>query len=127
MLELINKRIEFLFDREHTIGHAFFISMKNEGKNTIGNLSSIFKKSILPLLQEYFYDDYEKIRLVLGDDGKTDEKYQFIQKMEVRPRDIFHSSIGLENSPMYSLNEDAFGYISSYKDSFSSDEDNTEE
>ena len=62
MLEVINKRIEYLFDREHMIGHAFFTCLKGE-EATIHNLSIIFRKSIIPLLQEYFYEDYSKIRI----------------------------------------------------------------
>ena len=53
MLECMNKRIEFLFDREHTFGHAFFLGLKDEP--TIENLAGIFKKSIIHLLQEYVY------------------------------------------------------------------------
>ena len=68
MLNTINKRIEYLYDREHTIGHAFFTGL-NE-KSTVKDLANIFRKSIIPLLQEYFYEDYSKIMLVLGDDGK---------------------------------------------------------
>lgn len=74
MLECMNKRIEFLFDREHTFGHAFFLGLKDEP--TIENLASIFKKAIIPLLQEYFYEDYSKIMLVLGDNGKTQDAHQ---------------------------------------------------
>ena len=62
MLKTINDRIEYLYDRDHTIGHAYFIDVAD-----IGTLANVFKNKILPLLQEYFYDDWEKIRLVLGD------------------------------------------------------------
>ncbi|MEO9480268.1 MAG: AAA family ATPase [Maribacter dokdonensis] len=63
VLTAINERIEVLLDRDHTIGHSYFIKL--ESGNTEG-LSSIFKNNIIPLLQEYFYNDYEKIALVLG-------------------------------------------------------------
>ncbi|WP_459887485.1 McrB family protein [Campylobacter concisus] len=72
MLKTINERIEYLYDRDHTIGHAYFMSLK--GGADIEELASIFKNKILPLLQEYFYDDWEKIRLVLGDNGFIKEK-----------------------------------------------------
>ena len=65
MLKTINDRIEYLYDRDHTIGHAYFI-----GVTDMGTLANVFKNRILPLLQEYFYDDWEKIRLVLGDSQK---------------------------------------------------------
>ena len=61
MLKIINERITFLYDREHTIGHAFFTKLKDSPN--IATLASIFRKSIIPLLQEYFYEDYQKIQV----------------------------------------------------------------
>ena len=115
ILDVINRRIEFLFDREHTIGHAFFTSLKNDNSNSIERLAAIFKNSIIPLLQEYFYDDYEKIRLVLGDNHKKDEQFQFIKKVNIVPKELFGESIRLESTALYSLNEDALGKIESYQ------------
>lgn len=54
MLEIINQRIECLYDREHTIGHAYFMPLKENP--TIKVLASIFENKIIPLLQEYFYE-----------------------------------------------------------------------
>ena len=115
VLDIINRRIEFLFDREHTIGHAFFTSLKNGDSNSIERLADIFKNSIIPLLQEYFYDDYERIRLVLGDNHKKDEQFQFIKKVNIEPKDLFGESIRLESTALYSLNEDALSKIESYQ------------
>ena len=115
ILDIINRRIEFLFDREHTIGHAFFTSLKNEDSNSIKRLANIFRNSIIPLLQEYFYDDYEKIRLVLGDNHKKDEQFQFIKKVNIEQKELFGESIRLESTDFYSLNEDALGKIESYQ------------
>lgn len=120
ILSLINRRIEFLFDREHTIGHAFFTPLKEEGMNTIENLAGIFRNSIIPLLQEYFYEDYEKIRLVLGDDGKENETFQFITKEKLKPQELFSSTFGLEETMSYAINEEAFTKIESYRGIFPS-------
>ncbi len=74
LLESINNRIEFLLDREHTIGHAYCIDVK-----TLEDLKSVFAKKIIPLLQEYFYEDYAKIDAVLNGNGmiKVDEEITF--------------------------------------------------
>ena len=62
LLAKINERIEFLLDRDHTIGHSYFISVTSKNE-----LCEVFRDKIIPLLQEYFYNDWEKIQLVLGD------------------------------------------------------------
>lgn len=67
MLEVMNERITMLYDREHTIGHAYLLPLRKSP--SVEKLADIFKRRIIPLLQEYFYDDYEKISLVLGDNG----------------------------------------------------------
>ncbi|WP_283794988.1 McrB family protein [Campylobacter jejuni] len=61
LLKAINTRIEYLLDREKTIGHAFFISVEN-----LESLKKVFKNKIIPLLQEYFYNDYALIDAVLN-------------------------------------------------------------
>ena len=69
LLSTINERIEFLLDREHTIGHSYFLNI-----SSFEDLISVFKNSIMPLLTEYFYDDFEKIKLVLRDNGFINSK-----------------------------------------------------
>ncbi|EPZ2635824.1 McrB family protein [Campylobacter jejuni] len=64
LLKAINTRIEYLLDREKTIGHAFFISVEN-----LESLKKVFKNRIIPLLQEYFYNDYALIDAVLNKNG----------------------------------------------------------
>lgn len=61
LLHTINYRIELLLDKDHQIGHSYFLPVE-----TIYDLKSVFKNKIIPLLQEYFYGDYGKIGLVLG-------------------------------------------------------------
>ena len=116
MLEKINERITFLYDSEHTIGHAFFTKLKDDP--TIETLASIFEKSIIPLLQEYFYEDYQKIQLVLGDNGKTDPSTKFILDEEVKVKNIFKGDatdvIDLPEKK-YTINKEAFLNIESYK------------
>ena len=118
MLQTINKRIEFLYDREHTIGHAFFMGLKAEP--TIEKLASIFSKSVIPLLQEYFYEDYQKIQLVLGDNAKKDEDgdIKFIKDKKVVAKDIFVGNVeDVIDLPekSYSINSEALFNIESYK------------
>lgn len=87
MLDKMNKRIELLYDREHMIGHSYFMRLKEKGSN-LKDLSDIFLNEIIPLLQEYFFDDYEKIILVLADNQKAQNE-RFISKEDVDTDDLF--------------------------------------
>lgn len=112
ILQTINRRIEALYDREHTIGHAYFMPLKV--KSDIDTLADIFKNKIIPLLQEYFYDDYEKIRLVLGDNQK--EKVgipQFILREQTKAEELFGPAVSDEiefsgGKYTYSINKGLF-------------------
>ncbi|WP_077858946.1 AAA family ATPase [Clostridium sp. BL-8] len=86
LLKVINKRIEFLFDRDHTIGHAFFI----KDNLSFDGIVEIMNKKVIPLLQEYFYGDFEKIELILGGAGKPGDNNYFISKEEVNPGMLFN-------------------------------------
>ena len=66
ILQTINSRIEALLDRDHTIGHSYFFKVK-EAEDKEEALKQVFKDNIIPLLQEYFYGDYSRIGLVLGE------------------------------------------------------------
>jgi 5-methylcytosine-specific restriction endonuclease McrBC GTP-binding regulatory subunit McrB len=114
MLDTINERIEFLFDREHTIGHAYFTCLSEEP--TIEKLARIFKNSIIPLLQEYFYEDYSKIQLVLGDNAK-ENKYKFILDTDMKSKYIFKGNPDIDDLPekKYSIQNSSFNEAESYK------------
>lgn len=114
MLSRMNKRIAVLYDREHTIGHAYFIPLRDNP--TIEQLAEIFENAIVPLLQEYFYEDYEKIRLVLGDNNKDNKDEQFIVAVENDYNELFGSTdIGFDDSVTYEINRAAFDKIEAYR------------
>lgn len=92
LLETLNQRIEVLYDREHTLGHAFFMPVKECVKQGDDNqafivLKSVFQNKIIPLLEEYFFEDWNKIRLVLADNQKAEnaqlEDLQFISEQKL--------------------------------------------
>ncbi len=114
LLTRLNKRIAVLYDREHTIGHAYFMPLK--ASSTIETLAEIFANNIIPLLQEYFYEDYEKIRLVLGDNKKSDPAEQFIVAKENDYAELFGDvDVGLDDGCSYEINYDALKKIEAYR------------
>ncbi|AJI53552.1 McrB family protein [Francisella philomiragia] len=69
LLQELNQRIEILLDKDHLIGHSFFCGKSKE------DIPTVMQNEIVPLLEEYFYGDYEKIQLVLGNNNLSSEKY----------------------------------------------------
>ncbi len=95
MLDIMNKRIELLYDREHTLGHAIFMDLKESA--TVKCLQRIFENKVMPLLQEYFYDDYSKIASVLGAASKDFIEVKGSEKV------------------FWSLDDNAYGSLRFYK------------
>ena len=89
LLAVMNKRIRFLLDREHQIGHTYFMDVDD-----LESLAATFKNRIIPLLQEYFYDNWEKIDLVLNKNG-------FIEEIDI-PEDLRGSLVD-DNREVYEL------------------------
>lgn len=101
LLERINQRIEVLYDRDHSIGHAYFTGLAtvSDGNERFIALQSIFRTRVLPLLEEYFFEDWQKIRLVLADNQKP-QSAQFVTESEDQAgdlSDLFGSGHGLDN------------------------------
>ena len=118
MLKIMNRRIEALYDREHTLGHAFFMPLNNDGKATINQLESIFKNKIIPLLQEYFYEDYEKIMLVLGISTQNTDDSKFIS---VKSNDgLFKNNLDIDLNTTYQINNKAFENPENYRNIYGS-------
>ena len=125
LLKAINNRIEFLLDKDHLIGHSYFVNVK-----TFDDLKEIFKNSIMPLLQEYFYDDFEKIRFVLN--IKDNDKTNFIRKKEISKYFFDNIPEHLRNKfskkPIYEINKEAFNNYKNYQNIYlKEDEENKQE
>lgn len=84
VLTSINERIEFLLDRDHLIGHAYFVNAK-----TSSDIINTTKNKVIPLLQEYFYGDNEKVGMILGGIGSSKDDNYIIYKEENRAQNIF--------------------------------------
>lgn len=122
MLETINRRIELLYDRDHCIGHAYLtpLSLIGDQQERLATLGVIFQSKIIPLLEEYFFDDWRKIRLVLGDNQKSHARHQFVLELsqnEDLVAELFgdtHEMDSLLSRPRYEIQKSAFTDVESY-------------
>lgn len=121
LLERINERIEALYDRDHCIGHAYFTHLwrTTDGAQRFEALADTFRNRVLPLLEEYFFEDWRKIRLVLGDNQKPDSA-QFITASDAYEQalnDLFGDDHGLDSyttQRRHQLQASAFANPASY-------------
>lgn len=96
--EILNKRISVLLDRDHQIGHSYFIEEKYKDSN-VSELETIWFDSIIPLLNEYFYSDWEKLQALLGNAKK--DNTSFIKVVE---NVSFAKEYSCEESEMFDFN-----------------------
>ena len=104
LLKSMNKRIEYLYDRDHQIGHSYFMRLENSDE--IEKLKDIFRHEVLPLLQEYFYDDWKKIDIVLN-------KNKFLT-IEDRPK-MPNSDFVDNEKKLWSIDEKALNEPANYQ------------
>lgn len=81
LLRIINERLEFLADRDRLIGHAYFARVKS-----LEDLRIVFLRQVIPLLQEYFFDDWSRVELVLS---RGDGQSAFIRREPMDGRRLF--------------------------------------
>lgn len=112
LLEVMNQRIAVLLDRDHCIGHAYFMPLFETP--TLQKLADIFKQNIIPLLQEYFFEDWERIRWVLSDQSKAKDD-AFIVEDSTNLTELFPDvSNRLRPSQRWRVNDAAFGCRGAY-------------
>ncbi|CAG4892007.1 McrB family protein [Paraburkholderia saeva] len=121
ILSAINQRVEALYDRDHCIGHAYFTPLAKvpDGDERLVALQQVFSTRILPLLEEYFFEDWQKIRLVLADNQKL-EAARFVIESRDHEDDLarlFGGDHGLDSYAVkssYVIQEAAFSNPDAY-------------
>ena len=112
LLEVLNERIEALLDRDHCLGHAYFMPLRQTP--TLSKLGDIFRNQVLPLLQEYFFDDWQRIQWVLNDHRKAAD-FQFITGGSMDASDLFGPDVNVVRNPQaWTVNNGAFQRKDSY-------------
>lgn len=113
LLETLNARIEALLDREHVLGHAYFMPLKDA--QTMPVLAAIFRNKVLPLLQEYFFDDWQRIQWVLNDHRKAVEAHRFVQAQSLDMKALFGEDVTVSQQRSgWRINDKAFDLAESY-------------
>lgn len=106
LLRVMNQRIEVLLDKDHCLGHAYFVPLMVEA--SLAHLARIFRNQVIPLLQEYFFEDWQRIGWVLNDHRKAAGD-RFIQQKSGQAISLFGQDVGEGLADgVWELNEDAF-------------------
>lgn len=114
IFQVLNQRVEALLDKDHTIGHSFFLEINKEQ-----DLYKVWYNQIIPLLEEYFYNDWEKLKFLLGEFKDSDYGKGFIRKATISKDKLFemyYDDISLYEIEEYEGKEDNFLKI--LKDTF---------
>jgi len=114
LLDTMNARIEALLDRDHRLGHAYFLGIS--AADDIAQLRQVFTTQIIPLLQEYFFDDWQRIRLVLNDHRKNDLADCFVVEREETIEQLFgHGDLEVPTSKAWRINVAALERPTAYR------------
>lgn len=106
LLRVMNQRIEVLLDRDHCLGHAYFMPLL--GDPSLDRLELIFRNQVLPLLQEYFFEDWQRIQWVLNDHRKeVADCFVYQRKRDVQALFGDQVSVSAHNLP-WRINAQAF-------------------
>jgi 5-methylcytosine-specific restriction protein B len=106
MLSTMNRRIEVLLGRDYMIGHAYFMGLLE--KPTLEMLAGVFRRKLLPLLQEYFFEDWQKIAWVLNDHRKAAD-LQFLRQSNAGMAELLGDGIELPSEGrLWTINAAAF-------------------
>lgn len=112
LLRVMNERIEALLDREHQLGHAYFMELREDASRA--RLAQVFKNRVIPLLQEYFFDDWERIAWILNDHRKPAGQ-RFVQKHGKSLDVLFGENHGVQAvDKRWCLNPLAFDALASF-------------
>lgn len=113
LVDTINKRIEFLLDKDHKLGHSNFLSVKN-----LTDLKDVFTNKVVPQLEEYFHNDFESMKRVLGDNPEWNKspELRLIVDSETDQSSLFGSELdGFEDHQLYEFSKDFINESNSKK------------
>lgn len=114
LLRVMNERIEVLLDRDHCLGHAYFMTLLDPQNATLSELARIFRTNILPLLQEYFFEDWQRIAWVLNDHSKPKE-HCFLTKPKTNASVLFGDGVPVNEQRLrWAVNDKAFAVPEAY-------------
>ena len=112
LLDCLNRRITILLDGDHCLGHAWFMGLGRVV--TAETLATVFRNHILPLLEEYFFEDWEKIQWVLNDHRKEAET-RFLLRDDTELSSLFGDDVQLpDRGQSWYWNQEAFGSMAAY-------------
>lgn len=115
VLRAMNQRIEVLLNRDHCIGHSYFLTLRQDP--SLPRLADIFRRQVLPLLQEYFFEDWERISWVLNDHRKSKPEYRFLIQPDYDLNDLFGTNPSVPTElRQWRIQDSAMHRVESYRE-----------
>lgn len=112
LLETMNQRIEVLLDRDHRIGHAYFLPLRDNP--SMERLSKIFSRQVCPLLEEYFFEDWTRIQWVFNDHRKA-ARLRFVTEVAEDVDALFGDGVTFSHQrTRWQINPEAFNLVEAY-------------
>ncbi|HEY8586999.1 MAG TPA: AAA family ATPase [Rhodanobacter sp.] len=112
LLSTMNQRIEILLGRDYMLGHAYFMRLKESP--TLDTLAEVFRRQVLPLLQEYFFEDWQKIAWVLNDHRKPAE-LRFLRQATTGVAELLGDDVDLPSEGrVWTINTESFDKPDAY-------------
>jgi 5-methylcytosine-specific restriction protein B len=113
LLATMNRRIELLMGRDYMLGHAYFMRLQDDP--SLAALAQVFRRQVLPLLQEYFFEDWQKIAWVLNDHRKP-VALRFVRQSAAGIEDLLGPEVDLpRQGHLWEINADAFDNPGAYR------------
>ncbi len=113
LLDSMNRRIEALMGRDYMLGHAYFMALRDDP--SLPALARLFRRQVLPLLQEYFFEDWQKIAWVFNDHRKP-AALRFVHQATTGLEGLLGPEVVLpRQSHLWAINQSAFDNPEAYR------------
>ena len=101
IIQTLNDKISILYGRDYQIGHSYFM---DKNLKTIDDLKQVWFYNIIPLLSEYFYEEWDKLNAIVAPFIKIERKVKGLEKLHLQTTNLYSfKNISMSNSEFVKL------------------------